>query len=250
MPGGGGTTQWRALATLYLVGTPIGNLEDITLRVLRVLMTVDALACEDTRRTRALLTHHGIRTPSTLFSLHEHNEDRALGRVLALLERGTDVAVCSDAGSPLISDPGYPTVREVVARGHTVEVVPGPSAVTAALTVSGLPVSSFTFKGFAPRKPGPRRRFLEMELTSPHTLVLFESPHRLAGLLQDALQVFGERPACVCIELTKKFEEVRRGSLAELSEGLAGKPVRGEVTVVIAPPTRAERRASAAGAGH
>jgi 16S rRNA (cytidine1402-2'-O)-methyltransferase len=238
------------LATLYLVGTPIGNLEDVTLRSLRVLATVDALACEDTRRTRALLTHHGIRTPSTLFSLHEHNEDRALGRVLGLLERGTDVAVCSDAGSPLISDPGYPTVREVVARGHTVEVVPGPSAVTAALTVSGLHVSSFTFKGFAPRKPGPRRRFLEMELTSPHTLVLFESPHRLGGLLQDALQVFGERPACVCIELTKKFEEVRRGSLAELSEGLAGKPVRGEVTVVIAPPTRAERRASAAGSGH
>ena len=236
------------MATLYLVGTPIGNLEDVTLRALRVLASVDALACEDTRRTRALLTHHGIRTPSTLFSLHEHNEDRALGRVLALLERGVDVAVCSDAGSPLISDPGYPTVREVVARGHAVEVVPGPSAVTAALTISGLPVSSFTFKGFAPRKPGPRRRFLELELASPHTLVLFESPHRLAALLQDALQVFGERPACVCIELTKKFEEVRRGTLAELSEEVAGKPVRGEVTVVIAPPTRAERRASAAGA--
>jgi len=234
------------LATLYLVGTPIGNLEDVTLRALRVLASVDALACEDTRRTRALLTHHGIRTPSTLFSLHEHNEDRALGRVLALLERGVDVAVCSDAGSPLISDPGYPTIREVIAHGHSVEVIPGPSAVTAALTVSGLPVSSFTFKGFPPRKPGPRRRFLEMELASPHTLVLFESPHRLGGLLADARHVFGERAACVCIELTKKFEEVRRGTLGELSEGLAAKPVRGEVTVVIAPPTRAERRASAA----
>jgi 16S rRNA (cytidine1402-2'-O)-methyltransferase len=232
-----------ALAALYLVGTPIGNLEDITLRALRVLASVDALACEDTRRTRALLTHHGIRTPSTLFSLHEHNEDRALGRVLSLLERGLDVALCSDAGTPLISDPGFPTVREAVARGHAVEVVPGPSAVTAALAVSGLPAASFTFKGFAPRKPGPRRRYLETELPSPHTLVLFESPHRLAGLLKDALQVFGERPACVCVELTKKFEEVRRGTLPELVEQLAERPVRGEVTVVIAPPTRAERRA-------
>jgi 16S rRNA (cytidine1402-2'-O)-methyltransferase len=240
------------LATLYLVGTPIGNLEDVTLRALRVLASVDALACEDTRRTRALLTHHGIRTPSTLFSLHEHNEGRALGRVLALLERGVDVAVCSDAGSPLISDPGYPTIREVIAHGHSVEVVPGPSAVTTALTVSGLPASSFTFKGFPPRKSGPRRRFLEMELASPHTLVLFESPHRLGGLLEDARHVFGERPACVCIELTKMFEEVRRGTLGELSEELTGRPVRGEITVVIAPPTRAERRAerraSAAGA--
>jgi 16S rRNA (cytidine1402-2'-O)-methyltransferase len=234
------------LATLYLVGTPIGNLEDITLRALRVLASVEALACEDTRRTRALLTHHGIRTPSTLFSLHEHNESRALGRVLALLEQGADVAVCSDAGSPLVNDPGYPTVREAVARGHRVEAIPGPSAVIAALTVSGLPVSSFTFKGFPPRKPGPRRRFLERELDSPHTLVLFESPHRLGGLLEDAREVFGERPACVCIELTKKFEEVRRGTLAELVEELRGKAVRGEVTVVIAPLTRAERRASAA----
>jgi 16S rRNA (cytidine1402-2'-O)-methyltransferase len=234
------------LATLYLVGTPIGNLEDISFRALRVLGSVEALACEDTRHTRALLTHHRIRTPGTLFSLHEHNEARALGRVLGLLDQGVDVAVCSDAGSPLVNDPGYPTVREAVARGHRVEAIPGPSAVIAALTVSGLPVSSFTFKGFPPRKPGPRRRFLEMELNSPHTLVLFESPHRLGALLEDAHQVFGERPACVCIELTKKFEEVRRGTLPELLQELQGRAVRGEVTVVIAPLTRAERRASSA----
>jgi 16S rRNA (cytidine1402-2'-O)-methyltransferase len=233
------------LATLFLVGTPIGNLEDITLRGLRVLAAVDALACEDTRRTRALLTHHGIKTPGTLFSLHEHNEERALGRVLALLERDVDVAICSDAGTPLISDPGYPTLRRVIAAGHHVEVVPGPSAVTAALTVSGVPASSFTFKGFPPRRPGPRRRFLEMELDSPHTMVLFESPHRVAALLDDAGQVLGERAACLCIEVTKKFEEVRRGTLAELARSVAEKPVRGEITVVIAPASRAERRASA-----
>jgi 16S rRNA (cytidine1402-2'-O)-methyltransferase len=210
-----------------------------------VLSQVGALACEDTRRTRALLTRHGIKTPEILFSLHEHNEQRALGRVLGLLENGVDVALCSDAGQPLISDPGYPTLREVIARGHGVEVIPGPSAVTAALTVSGLPVSSFTFKGFPPRRPGPRRRFLEMELDSPHTLVIFESPHRLAALLEQARDVYGDRAACVCVELTKKFEEVHRGTLSELLEQVGASPVRGEVTVLIAPLSRSERRASA-----
>ena len=230
------------MATLYLVATPIGNLEDITLRALRVLASVDALACEDTRRTRGLLTHHGIKTPGTLFSLHEHNEARALGGVLALLDRGVDVALCSDAGSPLVNDPGYPTVREVIDRGHRVEAVPGPSAVMSALTVSGLPVSSFTFKGFPPRKGGPRRRFLEVEAESPHTLVFFESPYRVAALLEDAREVFGERAACLCLELTKKFEEVRRGGLSELLAELPARPVRGEVTVLIAPAPRSERK--------
>jgi 16S rRNA (cytidine1402-2'-O)-methyltransferase len=233
------------VSTLYLVGTPIGNMEDVTLRALSVLSEVRAVACEDTRRTRILLTRHGIKTPEILFSLHEHNEHRALGRVLGLLESGVDVALCSDAGQPLISDPGYPTLRQVIARGHAVEVIPGPSAVTAALTVSGLPVSSFTFKGFPPRKPGPRRRFLEIELNSPHTLVIFESPHRLAGLLEQAREVYGDRAACICLELTKKFEEVRRGTLSELLEQLPASQVRGEVTVLIAPVGRAERRASA-----
>jgi 16S rRNA (cytidine1402-2'-O)-methyltransferase len=233
------------VSTLYLVGTPIGNMEDVTLRALSVLSEVRAVACEDTRRTRILLTRHGIKTPEILFSLHEHNEHRALGRVLGLLESGVDVALCSDAGQPLISDPGYPTLRQVIARGHAVEVIPGPSAVTAALTVSGLPVSSFTFKGFPPRKPGPRRRFLEIELNSPHTLVIFESPHRLAGLLEQAREVYGDRAACICVELTKKFEEVRRGTLSELLEQLPASQVRGEVTVLIAPVGRAERRASA-----
>jgi 16S rRNA (cytidine1402-2'-O)-methyltransferase len=233
------------VSTLYLVGTPIGNMEDVTLRALSVLSEVRAVACEDTRRTRILLTRHGIKTPEILFSLHEHNEHRALGRVLGLLESGVDVALCSDAGQPLISDPGYPTLREVIARGHAVEVIPGPSAVTAALTVSGLPVSSFTFKGFPPRKPGPRRRFLEIELNSPHTLVIFESPHRLAGLLEQAREVYGDRAACICVELTKKFEEVRRGTLSELLEQLPASQVRGEITVLIAPVGRAERRASA-----
>jgi 16S rRNA (cytidine1402-2'-O)-methyltransferase len=233
------------MATLYLVGTPIGNMEDVTLRALEVLSQVDALACEDTRRTRTLLTRHGIKTPDILFSLHEHNEHRALWRVLGLLDSGVDVALCSDAGQPLISDPGYPTLREAIARGHAVEVIPGPSAVTASLTVSGLPVSSFTFKGFPPRRPGPRRRFLETERDSPHTLVFFESPHRLAALLEQALEVYGDRAACICVELTKKFEEVRRGTLSKLLEQVAAAPLRGEVTVLIAPLSRSERRASA-----
>ena len=232
------------MATLYLVGTPIGNMEDITLRALKVLAEVEALACEDTRRTRTLLTRHGIKTPATLFSLHEHNEERAKGRVLGLLESGVDVAICSDSGQPLISDPGYPTLREAIERGHPVEVIPGPSAVTAALTVSGLPVSSFTFKGFSPRRPGPRRRFLEAERDSPHTLVFFESPYRLAALLEQALEVYGDRAACVCVELTKKFEAVHRGTLAELHRQLSTSPARGEITFLVAPLTRAERRAS------
>jgi 16S rRNA (cytidine1402-2'-O)-methyltransferase len=231
------------LAVLYLVATPIGNLEDVSLRALRVLASVEALACEDTRRTRVLLTRHGIRTPPTLFSLHEHNENRALQRVIGLLEQGIDVALCSDAGQPLISDPGFPTVREVVSRGHSVEVVPGPSAVIAALAVSGLPVSTFTFKGFPPRKAGVRRRFLEQERESIHTLVFFESPRRVGVLLAEALEVYGDRAACICVELTKKFEEVRRGSLAELLEQVGTRPLKGEVTVVVAPSSRAERRA-------
>jgi 16S rRNA (cytidine1402-2'-O)-methyltransferase len=221
-------------ATLYVIGTPIGNLEDVSYRAVRVLGELSALACEDTRRTRQLLDRYEIPRPSTMFSLHEHNEDRAARRVLELLDAGTSVGMCSDAGMPLVSDPGFTTVRMAAEAGHRVEAIPGPTAVTSALAVSGLPVASFTFKGFPPRKPGPRRRFLEADAQAPHTLVLFESPHRLGALLQDAMDVLGDRQACVCVELTKLYEKVQRGFLSELCAVYRDAAPKGEVTVVIA----------------
>jgi 16S rRNA (cytidine1402-2'-O)-methyltransferase len=226
--------------TLYVIGTPIGNLEDVTPRALRVLSEVGALACEDTRRTWQLLSRHEIPRPRTLFSLHEHNEQQACRRVLGLLREGVDVGLCSDAGMPLVSDPGFLTVRAAAAAGFEVVAVPGPSAVLAALAVSGLPGASFTFKGFAPRKQGPRRRFLEEEAQRPHTLVIFESPRRLRALLQDALEVLGDREACVCIDLTKVHESSERGRLSELAQRFE-QPPRGEATVVIAGIQRKRR---------
>jgi 16S rRNA (cytidine1402-2'-O)-methyltransferase len=223
---------------LYVVANPIGNMEDVTLRALAVLRQCDALAAEDTRYIRRLLTRHGIPRPRTLLSLHEHNEEHSAERVAGLLEGGARVALCSDAGTPLVSDPGYRTLRLVVERGFRAEPVPGPSAALAALTVSALPPSSFTFKGFPPRKPGPRKRFLEAEADAPHTLILFESPHRLAKLLRDASEVLGDREACVCVDLTKRFEATHRGSLSALAEEFEGHPPRGEMTVVIAGNTR------------
>jgi 16S rRNA (cytidine1402-2'-O)-methyltransferase len=219
---------------LYVVATPIGNMEDVTLRALSVLRQCDALAAEDTRRTRQLLTRYEIPRPRTLLSLHEHNEEHSAQRVAGLLEGGARVALCSDAGTPLVSDPGYRTLRLVVERGFPVQAIPGPSAALAALAVSALPPSSFTFKGFPPRKPGPRKRFLEADAEQPHTLILFESPHRLAKLLRDAVEVLGDREACVCVDLTKKFEATHRGTLSSLADEFDGVTVRGEVTVVIA----------------
>lgn len=154
--------------------------------------------------------------------------------MVGLLDAGTSVGVCSDAGMPLVSDPGFVTVRAALEAGHAVEAVPGPTAVTSALAVSGLPTATFTFKGFPPRKPGPRRRFLEAEAEQPHTLVIFESPHRLAALLEDALAVLGDRRACVCVELTKRFETVERGFLSDLQAESGAAAPKGEVTVVIA----------------
>ena len=223
---------------LYVVATPIGNMEDVTLRALSVLRQCDALAAEDTRRTRQLLTRHEISRPRTLLSLHEHNEEHSAQRVVGLLEAGARVALCSDAGTPLVSDPGYRTLRLVVEKGFPVVAIPGPSAVLAALAVSALPPSSFIFKGFPPRKPGPRKRFLEADAEAPHTLILFESPHRLAKLLADAHEVLGDREACVCVDLTKRFEATHRGVLSALIGEFEGEAVRGEVTVVIAGNTR------------
>jgi 16S rRNA (cytidine1402-2'-O)-methyltransferase len=224
--------------TLYVVATPIGNMGDVTLRALDVLRGCDALAAEDTRRTRQLLTRYEIPRPRTLLSLHEHNEEHSAQRIAGLLEGGAKVALCSDAGTPLISDPGYRTLQLVVEKGFSVVAIPGPSAAVAALSISALPPSSFTFKGFPPRKPGPRKRFFEVDAELPHTLVVYESPHRLARMLADALDVLGDRDACVCIDLTKKFEKAHRGTLSALAEEFEGVTVRGEVTVVIAGAAR------------
>ena len=220
--------------TLFVVATPIGNLEDVTFRAVRVLGEEQALACEDTRRTRRIYERHGIPSPPTILSHHEHNEQHAAARILRLLESGTSVALCTNAGYPSISDPGYRVISAALEQGFRVEVIPGPGAVETALVASGLPASSYTFKGFPPRKPGPRRRFLGLEQELPHTLVLFESPHRLGKLLADAHGVLGDRLAAVCIELTKMFEEVHRGYLSDLAAQFAEATVKGEVTVVIA----------------
>jgi 16S rRNA (cytidine1402-2'-O)-methyltransferase len=217
-----------------VIATPIGNLEDLTFRAKRVLGEVDALACEDTRHTRILLDRYEIPRPKLLFSCQEHNEDRAAQRILGLLESGQNVGLCSNAGYPGISDPGYLVISRAALSGFAIEVVPGASAVPMALLSSGLPASSFTFKGFPPRKPGRRRAFLEAERDLPHTLVLYESPNRLSALLQAALEVLGNRQAAVCIELTKMFENVQRGSLSALAREFEDVKVKGEVAVVIA----------------
>jgi 16S rRNA (cytidine1402-2'-O)-methyltransferase len=229
--------------TLYVVGLPIGNLEDLTERAERILRECEAVACEDTRRTWRLLSAKGIPRPRTFFALHEHNEEKVVERVLGLLRSSVDVALCSDAGMPVVSDPGYRTVRAAAAEGFNVVSIPGPSAVLAALSISGLPPSSFTFKGFPPRKPGQRKRFLAEEAEASHTLILFESPHRLGALLEDALEVLGDREACVCVELTKMYESADRGYLSDLRAQLGDSTPRGEVTVVIAGSNEKFRRA-------
>lgn len=217
---------------LYLVATPIGNLGDITLRALEVLRAADMIASEDTRKTGILLKHFGIQKPQMAF--HEHNEDRAGERIVALLAEGKSVALVSDAGTPGISDPGYSIIQRVLAAGEEVSMAPGPAAVVMAAVLSGLPLHSFTYRGFPPHKGGPRRRFLEVDKDSPHTLVFYESPYRLQALLEDALLVYGDRRAAVVHELTKIHESVARGTLAELIEQVKQSPPKGEYVVVIA----------------
>jgi 16S rRNA (cytidine1402-2'-O)-methyltransferase len=217
---------------LYLVATPIGNLGDITLRALEVLREVDFVASEDTRKTGILLKHFDIQKPQIAF--HEHNERQAGDRIVGLLKQGKSVAVVSDAGTPGISDPGYTLVRRCVEEDLEVTMAPGPAGLIMALVLSGLPVHSFTFRGFAPRKPGPRRRFLEIDRDSPHTLIFYESPYRIAAFLKDALEVYGDREAAIANDLTKLFETVLRGTLSTLlQESLVLKP-KGEYIVVIA----------------
>ena len=217
--------------TLFLVATPIGNLEDVTHRALRTLGEVAAVAAEDTRRTRRLLAHYGVAAP--VVSLFEHNERQRIPRLLERLQAGESLAVVTDAGSPGIADPGYRLARAAIEAGVRVESVPGPSAVIAALQVSGLPTDRFTFAGFLPVKPGPRRRLLEELAERRETVVVFEAPHRIEKTLADLEQVWGERQVALARELTKTFEQVVRGSAAEVRARLTAEQRRGEMVLVL-----------------
>ncbi len=227
-------------ATLYVVCTPIGNLADISQRALEVLRSVDALACEDTRHSRRIFDHYGLERPPVVLACHEHNEKAAAQRILGLLRDGRSVALVSDAGAPGVNDPGYRVITAAIEAEIPVQVIPGPSAVITALLCSGLPTAGFVFKGFPPRKSAQRRSLLEAEAERPETLIFFESPHRLAGLLADAAAVLGDRPAAVCLELTKLHERVARGALPELAARFAEQKTKGEATVVIAGQSRKE----------
>jgi len=218
---------------LLIVATPIGNLEDLTPRARRALGEADRVACEDTRHTGRLLQALGLK--KRLVSLHEHNERRRIPELLAALEAGETIAVASDAGTPLVSDPGFPLVRAAIEAGHRVEPIPGPSALLAALVASGLPPHPFTFAGFAPPKSGRRRRFWKELDALGHTVVVYESPHRLLASLDDAIAELGpDRPAAIARELTKLHEEHLRGTLVELRAELGSRSaLKGEFVVVV-----------------
>ena len=218
--------------TLYIVATPLGNLEDITLRAIRVLKEVAVIACEDTRRTVKILNRYEIRTP--LFIFHEYNKVRAGASLLRRLRDGESVALVSDAGTPAISDPGFELVREAIGAGVRIEVVPGPSALVAALVVSGLPTDHFTFEGFLPVRREKRRKAMETLASETRTMIFYESPQRLAAFLRDAEEMFGDRRACVVRELTKIHEEILRGTIPELCAEISRREsVLGEITLVI-----------------
>ena len=234
---------------LHLVATPIGNLADLSPRALETLRAAPVVAAEDTRHTWQLLAHFGIPRPARMISYREGAEERAGAQILECLRAGQDVALCTDAGYPGISDPGFRLVRDAVAEGLPVTVVPGPSAADVALVLSGLPTSSWTFLGFPPRKPGALRRLFEEESRSPHTLVLYESPFRIGRTLAAAAEVLGPRPAAVCLELTKLHERVERGTLPELAARFAGPPPKGEIAVVVDGLGRKERACAEADGG-
>lgn len=230
-------------AGLYLVATPIGNLRDITARALEVLAAADLIACEDTRVTRKLLDHYGVATPLTPY--HEHNAAEARPKLIARLADGAAIALVSDAGTPLVSDPGYKLVREARAAGANVTALPGASAVLAALTLSGLPTDRFLFEGFLPAKEEARRARINELKRIPATLVLFETGPRIAAALADLAANLGPRQAAICRELTKLYEEVRRGGLDTLArEAAQADEPRGEIVIVVAPPDRQDELAA------
>jgi 16S rRNA (cytidine1402-2'-O)-methyltransferase len=218
---------------LYVVATPIGNLEDITLRALRILDSVDAIAAEDTRHTRRLLTHHGISKP--LISYHDHNKVRQAPRLLEMLQAEQSVALVTDAGTPGISDPAYYLIQLLLPEDIRIVPIPGPTAVIAALSVAGLPTDRFVFEGFLPVKSGRRQRRLESLRDEPRTIVVYESPHRLVRLLQEIATHFGaDRRVVIARELTKRFEEILRGTASSLHADLHHRSIKGECTVLIA----------------
>jgi 16S rRNA (cytidine1402-2'-O)-methyltransferase len=218
---------------LYIVSTPIGNLEDITLRALRVLKEVDIIACEDTRQTLKLLSHFDIH--KRLVSYHQHNEITRAAELVIELEQGAKVALVSDAGTPAISDPGQHLVTLCLRHGIRVVPIPGPSAIVAALAASGMPAEHFSFVGFLPSRQTERRRALRDLSAEPGTLVLYEAPHRLLDALEDACEILGNRPAAIARELTKIHEEFLRDHLFDLAAGVRRKPLKGEITLLIGP---------------
>jgi 16S rRNA (cytidine1402-2'-O)-methyltransferase len=229
-----------AAAALVLVSTPIGNLKDFSLRAQEALAAADAILCEDTRTSSILLRTYDIRTK--LIALHEHNEEARIPQLLAAMQEGAHYALISDAGTPLVSDPGYRLVRAAIEAGLSISGIPGPNAAVLALTLSGLPPQPFLFVGFLPPKTGPRRATLERlrnaeaaGLTA--TLVFYEAPHRLVETLADAAEIFGPRPAAVCRELSKHYEDVRRETLPALAAHYGTETPRGEITLVIGPAT-------------
>lgn len=216
---------------LHLVATPIGHLGDITLRALTLLATVDLIYCEDSRQTHKLLERYGLQRP--LRPYHEHNAEAERPHIMGALEQGRSIALVSDAGTPLVSDPGFKLVREAAAAGHMVTAAPGPSAVLAGLTVSGLPTDSFHFGGFLPAKPGQRRERIEALRSIPATLVLFEAPQRLGASLEDLFEVLGDRPAALARELTKLHEETVRGRLGQLALRYRQAETKGECVILV-----------------
>ncbi|HXR33678.1 MAG TPA: 16S rRNA (cytidine(1402)-2'-O)-methyltransferase [Verrucomicrobiae bacterium] len=219
---------------LYLVATPIGNLEDITLRAIRTLKEVDQIACEDTRHSLKLLNHYDIHKP--LISYHEHNELTRAPELVLAMENGASIALVSDAGMPLVSDPGHRLVTLAIRHHIPVVPIPGPAALLAALSASGLPNEEFLFVGFLPARSGERRRTLEHLRIEERTMIFYEAPHRIADTVADALAILGNRPACLAREVTKLHEEFRRGKLFDLVQSLGDHPAKGEITLLIGPP--------------
>ncbi len=225
--------QSGEVGTLYILATPIGNLEDITLRALRILGSVDIVAAEDTRHTRKLLTHHGL--SCRLVSYHDHNKMTQAPRLVEALQEGRSIALVSDAGTPGISDPGYNLIKAALEQAIPVVPIPGATAAMAALSVAGLPTDRFVFEGFLPVKSGRRQQRLQALRTEPRTIILYESPHRIVKLLGELVECFGaEHPVVIARELTKHFEEILRGTMATVLDTLQHRTIRGEFTLIIA----------------
>ena len=226
--------------TLYLVATPIGNLQDITFRALEILKTVDVIACEDTRHTQKLLNHFAIK--NRLVSYHEHNETARAEELAGMLEQGKSVAIVSDAGTPAVSDPSFRIVEKAIARGAPVVPIPGAVAFVSALIVSGLPTDAVFFGGFLPSRKSERRRRLEEVKEIPATLVFYETPHRIEKSLADALEILGDRKAAIGRELTKLHEQIIRGDLTEIFSQVAGNPLKGEIVLLFDRKSKISKR--------